>query len=1016
MLLLGAKTFTIDGVTVFADHADQNQFWYLPGPVSIAKRDDGSPDFTFIRYKPAVVSAGAKGGGFVMFDVNLKLRPETESKIRSKCSEFSNGSVTLTAAPFDTGTVRCVALNLQGSGGTAAHAAPDGAFNAVEEILGASIPSMSGDEDAVFSLTLSQEGATILQQAYAQGAAPIGVIYEMKFTALRPALHVKITADFSRIYDHFGASLEGSYYFLKVGIDAAFEKLVQIGAIKVEVIDFTGEADKNDKEKWALDFFKDKLLNDWFEPTLSPGKVAGLDPSGTPAKPADGTGTPKTNGSGTPDKSTNGSGTPDKSTNGSGTPDKSTGGSGTPDKSAGGSGNKPATSGQAATPSTGGGGSATATAVKPADAPAAAPVRQAATFAIDRRSPDPTPAGHGISFQPSAQGTRETLVVSGANASVTIAGVAEFPDASGNVLVDVQPGADLEVQVTWPGTAAVTETFDLFFEYQNPTDEWGANAQNSVQYQHYVNNDPRPDSRFSGSQAPHPGASSGADALRDWLQTLADPKQVTVDAHASWEAHPEKSDYNVRLSERRRDVATGIIGTTAQVTHASGNGCFEAQSVDRRSDPNDRVARITGTVSAAAAAMSVHGRLRRAQSTPQPNGNQPNPNPNPQQPAPQPQGDKPATPGDKPATPADKPKTPEIAGSPEVALKLRYVHQEEKKTLTFEYNRQEAVQRTYAPQGFFDAMLEDLADDAKHFIEVDLDDPFFRTFVVAIDAPIAFETIGLVSSHVSIDYGPPGSAATAKHGDFIFDRANRNAQKFQVYVDKGYDTTYRYAVEYHFDPNSGWDANAFSYALPAKVTEDRTLSVNPYEQLGFLTVSLFPGRLDPVLIASTDVVLSIPDGAAAPIQRTFSVAPGSAEQTWKVRLTDPAQREYTYQLVHHLKDRSTRSVAPVSTKATSLPIDDPFTNAIEIDFLPLFDATQTKYVFIDVQYRDPKNAYARDERLQLAGNAQAPVHLRIALLDPAQTSYAYRLTFVGNDNSMRETAYVTTTETLIPVR
>src|SRR5206468_8930735 len=61
----------------------------------------------------------------------------------------------------------------------------------------------------------------------------------------------------------------------KLGIDAAFEKLVQEGAIKVEVTDFTTDQDAKDKEKWALDFFKDKLLTDWFEPTLAPGKISG---------------------------------------------------------------------------------------------------------------------------------------------------------------------------------------------------------------------------------------------------------------------------------------------------------------------------------------------------------------------------------------------------------------------------------------------------------------------------------------------------------------------------------------------------------------------------------------------------------------------------------------------------------------------------------------------------------------------------------------------------------------------
>src|SRR5215813_7262474 len=180
LLLSAARTITVDGITVYPDHADPNQFWYLPGPVSLAKRADGQASFTFIKYKPAAVEGGAKGGGFVMFTTSLKLDRGTEGRIKSQLSGLGAVNPVLTAVPFDTGTVKCIALNMQGSGGTTAAAAKAGSFNAVEEILGANTPSLQGDEEAAFSLTLSQEGSIILEQAYKQGTGPIGVIYDLK--------------------------------------------------------------------------------------------------------------------------------------------------------------------------------------------------------------------------------------------------------------------------------------------------------------------------------------------------------------------------------------------------------------------------------------------------------------------------------------------------------------------------------------------------------------------------------------------------------------------------------------------------------------------------------------------------------------------------------------------------------------------------------------------------------------------------------------------------------------------
>ena len=46
---------------------------------------------------------------------------------------------------------------------------------------------MQGENTAAFSLTLDQEGAIILEQAFKKGTTPIGVLYDMKFTGIRPA-------------------------------------------------------------------------------------------------------------------------------------------------------------------------------------------------------------------------------------------------------------------------------------------------------------------------------------------------------------------------------------------------------------------------------------------------------------------------------------------------------------------------------------------------------------------------------------------------------------------------------------------------------------------------------------------------------------------------------------------------------------------------------------------------------------------------------------------------------------
>src|SRR5882724_3442032 len=154
MLLLSTNAITVGGVTVFPDHADPTQFWYLPAPVTLAKMPGSDePQFLLIEYAPDVASSGVKGVGFLNVTLALMLSDDTREDIMGQIrDQFPNagGSPKLTPVPFDEGTVQIVMLDMQGSGGTMS-SAPPGTFVAVEKILGAVSPSLYGDNDALFA-------------------------------------------------------------------------------------------------------------------------------------------------------------------------------------------------------------------------------------------------------------------------------------------------------------------------------------------------------------------------------------------------------------------------------------------------------------------------------------------------------------------------------------------------------------------------------------------------------------------------------------------------------------------------------------------------------------------------------------------------------------------------------------------------------------------------------------------------------------------------------------------------
>lgn len=984
MQQLGAATITVDGVTVFSDHADPNQFWYLPSPVSLAKRQDGSPAFTFIKWRPAAVEAGAKGGGFAMLEANLKLPEDTERSIRGQLRRSGTGdNLKLSAIPFDEGTVKCIALDLEGPGGTARPAtAPPGTFRAVEAISGATVPSLSGDNVAAFSLTLSQEGAIILEQAFTQGTTPVGVIYNLTYTILRPALQVTITANYEDVYTHFSAGLEAQVYWVKAGIDAGFEKLVADGAIKIEVIDFSSAEDREDKEQWALDFFKDNLLSKWFEPSISPADVEsriakpeGLDAVMARARAMNPTPSP----------------TP--------TPGAATGGQ----------------------PGAGG--------------------RQPATLTV---APQPPPAGHNLRLEPGSATDQERIAVDGPAGWRATVGGGPAVVQDGRIIVTVPGGAPAQtLTVTWPATSSpgpvtppvippvtpsVVSNFNLYFTKAKPDEvpNYTANHPNALAYSANGAGDARfLDASGPAGQPPSPTPPRGADRFRAWLDALPEPKLIQLDGHASFEiVDPDpmasrpggRDDYDFMLSQRRVHVARACIRGKATVHGASWFGHRRARTAtpQRVDNPDDRVVEV---------------RWVGGGSTPPP---PPPPPPVIETPGAVLTGTifRPAatTPGVPPVIPpvvppVIPPVTPPTIPVPTsmpalVSFKLKFIRKEERKTLTLRYNRTEAVTRTYAPQGFIGLMLGEIDDLSKHFVEVDLDDPFFRAFEVTVDAPVDYARVGLNSINVAIDYGDPQNRVSMKHEDLIFDPASPARATFATFVSPALESAYTVGRQFHFDAEqgSGWRGEKLSYELPDAETIDRTLVVTPHEHLGFLEVRVIANRIDAEMVDRIEVALAYDDPSGWQARDTFTVRPGDAPKAWKIRTSSSDAREYSYTLTHHLKDGAPPIVdEPVVTSANAVSVDDPFPDALEIDLVPAWDPAVVRLVFVDIAYSDPPNGIERSERIQFAGADQATKRLRLALRDRKQRSFTWKAMFVRADNGTVQRPPETTTETLIPL-
>jgi hypothetical protein len=267
-----------------------------------------------------------------------------------------------------------------------------------------------------------------------------------------------------------------------------------------------------------------------------------------------------------------------------------------------------------------------------------------------------------------------------------------------------------------------------------------------------------------------------------------------------------------------------------------------------------------------------------------------------------------------------------------------------------------------------------------------------------------------------IDYGDPADSQNHRHAEFRLTAADPGPKRFETFLNANRDISFRAGFQHHFDADSGWIGEKLTYEIPAREITDRTLFVDPAEDLGFLELQIFSNRIDAGIVDAIDVALTYDDAATFQRADTFRVLPGSEPQFWRLRLTQPAKREWQATFTHHLKNGATQTSGPITSDASFLPVDDPFEGALEIRVIPLFPAGTVRNIFVDVTYLDEGNAYRREERLEIPGAAIDPIPLRIALLDPALRTFRHRITIVTTDGQFIQQAPVDGEETLIAVR
>ena len=199
------------GITVFQDAQQPGHHYYLPAAPHIS-RDQGGPMFDLYVFRKGGAADQAEAGGFLNMTVDVGLGPLADRILGQLKDRTGRDDITLSAVPYTKGSVRFVALGEDSGALTQAGAAattPDGSPlvargpRFVENMLGASSPSLDAENRAITSLSLTEDGAAFVLGALsgAPGARIVGVLYDLEYTGLLPAYNLEIEIDFKSSYD-----------------------------------------------------------------------------------------------------------------------------------------------------------------------------------------------------------------------------------------------------------------------------------------------------------------------------------------------------------------------------------------------------------------------------------------------------------------------------------------------------------------------------------------------------------------------------------------------------------------------------------------------------------------------------------------------------------------------------------------------------------------------------------------------------------------------------------------------
>jgi hypothetical protein len=261
VLTIEAPYYFIRGNTIFRDHQDPDQFYFLPSNPKLAA-ENGNLDFTLYKYRfditdnPGSDPTRAKGAGLALFSTEIPAE-NLQALQDEVASESGQSNARLTPVIFTTASVHALVAHTDGD-------------HLISDLVEQHPAPIVSPHHAAFALALTAQGATFMEAAVKGGTSPVGVVYEMGFLALSPAVNARVSMKYDRVYDDFSVSLGFTYYYVSAKLDLEIESLVERDLIHIEIISFTDAADEERQRQMVMNLISARIKQDFFHSGLPP--------------------------------------------------------------------------------------------------------------------------------------------------------------------------------------------------------------------------------------------------------------------------------------------------------------------------------------------------------------------------------------------------------------------------------------------------------------------------------------------------------------------------------------------------------------------------------------------------------------------------------------------------------------------------------------------------------------------------------------------------------------------------